>query len=43
MPGFELIDEKEKNAVCNIFDEGGVLCAHGFDNYRKKYYVRRQF
>ena len=40
MPGFEWIDEEEKNAVTSIFDEGGVLFAHGFDKIRKKYHVR---
>ena len=29
MPGFELIDKKEKKAVNKIFEEGGVLFAHG--------------
>lgn len=40
MPGFEWIDEEEKNAVLSVFDEGGVLFAHGFDKIRKKYHVR---
>jgi len=40
MPGFEWIDEKEAQAVSKIFKEGGTLFAHGFDNIRKKYYVR---
>ena len=40
MPGFELIDNKEKKALSNVFDEGGVLFAHGFDALRKKYHVR---
>ena len=40
MPGYELIDEKEKNAVINLFDEGWVLFAHGFDVLRKHYHVR---
>ena len=40
MPGFEIIDKKEFLAVKKIFDEGGVLFAHGFDKIRKKYYVR---
>ena len=40
MPGFEWIDEEEKNAVASVFDEGGVLFAHGFDKRRKKYHVR---
>ena len=40
MPGYEIIDKKEFLAVKKIFDEGGVLFAHGFDKLRKKYYVR---
>lgn len=40
MPGFELIDKKEREALNNLFDEGGVLFAHGFDGIRKSYHVR---
>lgn len=40
MPGFELIDRKESLAVKKIFDDGGVLFAHGFENLRKNYHVR---
>ena len=40
MPGFELINKKEKNAVNTLFAEGGILFAHGFDNLRKKYHIR---
>jgi len=40
MPGFELIDDRERLAVSSIFDEGGVLFAHGFDSLRKSYRVR---
>ena len=40
MPGFELIGKEEANAVAEIFDEGGILFAHGFDALRKKYHVR---
>ena len=40
MPGFELIDRKEFIAVKKIFDDGGILFAHGFDNIRKNYHVR---
>ena len=40
MPGYELINYKEKNAVNKLFKEGGVLFAHGFDKLRKKYHIR---
>ena len=40
VPGFEVIDEKEKRAISRIFDEGKVFFAHGFDNKRKRYHVR---
>ena len=40
MPGFERIDKKEKESVSKIFDDGGVLFAHGFDKIRKNYHVR---
>ena len=39
MPGFEIIDHKEKKAVNKLFDEGGVLLAHGFEGI-SRYYVR---
>ena len=40
MPGFEIINMEEKKAVSNLFDEGGILFAHGFENLRKKFHVR---
>ena len=40
MPGYELINKKEKQAVIDLFDEGGVLFAHGFQNKRKHFHVR---
>ena len=40
MPGFELINKKEKKAMNNLFDEGGILFAHGFENLRKKFHIR---
>ena len=40
MPGFEVIDEKEKKAISRIFDEGKVFFAHGSDDKRKYYHVR---
>ncbi len=40
MPGFECIDHEEAEAVSKVFEEGGVLFAHVFDNRRRKYHVR---
>lgn len=40
MPGFEVIDDLERAAVNQVFDEGGVLFAHGFDSLRSRYHVR---
>ena len=36
MPGYEYINKQEKKALMKLFDEGGVLFAHGFDAMRKK-------
>ena len=43
MPGFELIGEEERKAVNKLFDDGGVLFAHGFDNIRQNRYHVREF
>ena len=40
MPGFELIGEEERNAVDQLFDQGSVFFAHGFDGKRERYCVR---
>lgn len=40
MPGYELIGKEEKKAVNDIFDNGSVLFAHGFEKKRKNYHVR---
>jgi len=40
MPGFELIGKEEQEAVNQVFEEGGVLFAHGFNAMRKKFHVR---
>ncbi len=40
MPGFEIINKKEKLAINKLFSESGILFAHGFDALRKKYHVR---
>ena len=43
MPGFELVGEEEQKAVNNLFDDGGILFAHGFDNMRSGRYHVREF
>ena len=44
MPGYELIDHDERNAVLEVFDSsGGVLFAHGFDKLRNGRYRVREF
>ncbi len=43
MPGFELIGKEEREAVNQLFDDGGVLFAHGFDNIRNNKYRVREF
>ncbi len=43
MPGFELIGKEEKDAVNEIFDDGGILFAHGFDAIRNNRYRVREF
>ena len=40
MPGYEIIGKAEKNAVIKVFQEGGVLFAHAFENLRKKFHIR---
>lgn len=42
MPGFELVGSEERDAVNDVFDNGGILFAHGFDTMRKdaRYRVR---
>ena len=40
MPGYELIGKEEEKAVQKVFEEGGILFAHGFDLVRKSYNVR---
>ena len=40
MPGYEIINRKEKNALSKLFDDGAVLFAHGFEKKRKNFHVR---
>ena len=44
MPGYELFDNQEREAVNEIFDiNGGVLFAHGFEKLRKGIFKVREF
>ena len=43
MPGFELVGKEERKAVNKLFDDGGILFAHGFDNMRSGRYHVREF
>ena len=40
MPGFELVGKEEKKELNQIFRDGSILFAHGFDTIRKRYRVR---
>lgn len=40
MPGWEWVGAEEAAMVRAVFDSGGVLMAHGFDNYRSRFFVR---
>ena len=39
MPGFEVYDEKERDAAMSVFNEGNVLFSHGFNGLRKRFHV----
>lgn len=43
MPGFEVIGEEERIEVSRVFDSGGVLFRHGFDNLRNGHFAVRDF
>jgi len=43
MPGFELVGIEERNAINELFDDGGILFAHGFDAMRNGRYRVREF
>ena len=40
MPGFEIIGKDEQKAINQLFEDGGILFAHGFDAMRKNFHVR---
>lgn len=43
MPGFEVIGAEERQAVNEVFDDGGILFAHGFDAMRNGRFRVREF
>ena len=44
MPGWEIIDQKERDEILEIFKvSNGVLFAHGFDDRRKNIFRVRNF
>ncbi len=43
MPGFEIVGKEEKEEINKIFDDGGILFAHGFDGIRNNRYRVREF
>ncbi|TGL45825.1 DegT/DnrJ/EryC1/StrS family aminotransferase [Leptospira perdikensis] len=43
MPGFELVGKEERDSVNELFDDGGILFAHGFDALRNGRYRVREF
>ena len=43
MPGFEVIGNEEFQEIKDIFDKGGVLFRHSFDNLRNGSFKVRQF
>ncbi len=43
MPGFELVGKEERDAINELFDDGGILFAHGFDAIRNGRYRVREF
>lgn len=43
MPGWEVIGKEEQAAVNEVFEKGGILCAHGFDHLRKGHFATRFF
>ena len=44
MPGWELINSRERNEILKIFNESnGVMFAHGFNKLRNNIYRVRKF
>ena len=43
MPGFEIIGKEEQEEINKIFEDGGILFAHGFDNIRNNRFRVREF
>ena len=43
MPGFEIIGKEELDEIKHLFDSGGILFRHGFDDLRNDVYKVRDF
>jgi 8-amino-3,8-dideoxy-alpha-D-manno-octulosonate transaminase len=43
LPGFELVGKEERDEINQLFDDGGILFAHGFDALRNGRYRVREF
>ena len=43
MPGYELIGKEELDEIKEIFNNGGILFRHGFDNLRGNTYKVKEF
>ena len=43
MPGFEVVGKEEREQVEDVFNRGGILFRHGFDNLRNGCYKTKEF
>jgi len=43
MPGYELIDRKERKEILHVMDKSKILCRQGFENIRKKIFKVQEF
>ena len=43
MPGYEVIGNEELAQIREIFDSGGILFRHGFDEQRRGCYKVKEF
>ena len=43
MPGFEVIGQEEQQEINEVFEKGGILFRHGFDNLRNGCFKVKEF